>query len=246
MGNSQGSKQAQKEGGFEHVLASSSPNIRQKKNRSPSPPKLPKLPQPPNIAPAKLVTKRPHNADGTPKPDNPPKKLKESHEARGTETGLYYQCKSGQDFVLPVALNDQVIRLRTKTEMEESGKQSKYDIFDGPWVVLEIFSETAFPLSSDFFAPDEEDSDSAVFRQAEWDRMLKTRVKLSFPEESEANPWLEISRLLPVIDPSYIVTGTPIPSSLEVSTHSSYLKLIGRLGQPLAPGSHNSFIKKSS
>ncbi|OBT59146.1 hypothetical protein VE04_00883 [Pseudogymnoascus sp. 24MN13] len=228
---------------IENVLISSSPNIRHKRNRSPSSPKLPQLL---NSPPVKLVAKGLQNADSMAESDRPPKKLKESHVASENETRFYYQCKSGQDFLLPVAVDDTVIRLRTKKEMEESGKQSKYDVFDGPWTVLGI-SETSFPLSPDFFDLEEEDSDSTVSRQAKWDKMLTTRIKLNFPEGSEANQWVELSRLLPAIDPSYIVTGTPIPSSLEVSTHASYLGLVDRLRiQPLAPGSHNSFVKKVS
>ncbi|KFY33791.1 hypothetical protein V494_07337 [Pseudogymnoascus sp. VKM F-4513 (FW-928)] len=237
MDSVQGSSQ------IENALTSSFPNIGHKGDGSPLPAKLPK---PSNVTPIKLATKRPKSGDGVTGGDRPPKKSKETHGAPENETQFYYQCKSGQDFLLPVAVNDQVIRLRTKKETEESGKQSKYDVFDGPWVVLGI-SETSFPLSSDFFVVDEEDSDSAVSRQAEWDKMLTTKVRLSFPEGSEAPPWVEISRLLPVIDPNHIVAGTPIPSSLEVTTNSSYLELVDKLCvQPQAPGSHNSFVKKRS
>ncbi|KFY69514.1 hypothetical protein V496_00191 [Pseudogymnoascus sp. VKM F-4515 (FW-2607)] len=227
----------------EDDLVSSPSHIRQKRSRSPSPPKLP---QPLSLTPVNLVTKLSQNAYRILESDRPLKKLKESHAATENETQLYYQCKSGQDFLLPVAVDDQVIRLRTKNEMEESGKQSKYDLFDGPWLVLAI-SETSFPLSSDFFVLESEDSDSAASRQAKWDKMLTTKIRLKFPEGSMADPWVEISRLLPAINPSSIMTGTPIPSSLEVATHSSYLELVDRLRvQPLAPGSHNSFVKKSS
>ncbi|OBT88672.1 hypothetical protein VE02_03228 [Pseudogymnoascus sp. 03VT05] len=240
MDSIQGSKR------IENVLISSSPNIRHKRNRSPSSPSSPKLAQPLNLSPIKLVTKGQQNTDSTAGSGRPRKKLKESHSAPENETRFYYQCKSGQDFLLPVAVDDTVVRLRTKKEIEESGKQSKYDVFDGPWTVLDI-SETSFPLSSDFFVLEEEDSDSIVSRQAKWDKMLRTKVKLNFPERSMADSWVEISRLLPAIDPSYIVTGTPIPTSLEVSTHKSYLGLVDRLRvQPLAPGSHNSFVKKIS
>lgn len=244
------------EAGFEALISSiqgssqieddwvSSPtNIRQKRSRSPSPPKLP---QPLSLTPAKLVTKLPQNAHRILESDPPPKKLKESHAAPENETQFYYQCKSGQDFLLPVAVNDQVIRLRTKKEMEESGKQSKYDLFDGPWLVLAI-SETSFPLSSDFFVLESEDSNSAASRQAKWDKMLTTKIRLKFPEGSMADPWVEISRLLPAINPSSVMSGTPIPSSLEVATHRSYLELVDRLhAQPLALGSHNLFVEKSS
>lgn len=234
---------------IENVLISSFPNIRHKRNRSPS---SPKLPQSLNLSPVKLVTNRLQNVDGIARSGRPLKKLKESHvspenaleNVPENETRFYYPSKSGQDFLLPVAVNDQVIRLRTKKEMEESGKQSKYDVFDGPWTVLGI-SETTFPLSSDFFVLDEgEDSDSTASRQAKWDTMLTTKIKLNFPEGSKANQWVELSRLLPAIDPSKIVTGTPIPSSLEVSTHPKYLELSERLRvQPVASGSCNSFVK---
>ncbi|KFY18318.1 hypothetical protein V493_08717 [Pseudogymnoascus sp. VKM F-4281 (FW-2241)] len=185
------------------VLVPSSPNIRQNGNRLSS---LAKSAQPLNLSPVKLTIKRPQNAEGIPGFDRVLKKPKESHSASlENEAQFYYQCKSGQDFLLPVAINDQVVRLRTKREMEESGKQSKYDVFDGPW------------------------------------------IKLNFPEASKADPWVEISRLLPVIDPNYIVAGTAIPTSLEVSTHISYIELIDKLRvQPLAPDSHNSFVKKRS
>ncbi|ELR05379.1 hypothetical protein VC83_02512 [Pseudogymnoascus destructans] len=181
---------------IENVLISSSPNIRHKRDRSPS---SPTLPQPLNVSPVKLVTKGLQNAGSIAGSDRPPKKLKESHAEPESETRFYYQCKSGQDLLLPVAVNDTVIRLRTKKEMEESGKQSKYDVFDGPWTVLGI-SETSFPLSFDFFVLEEEDSDSTVSRQAKWDKMLTTKVKLNFPEGSMADSWVEISRLLPAID----------------------------------------------
>lgn len=231
---------------IENVVVSSSFNKEQKTDRSPSL----------KLLPVKLVTKRRQDADMVTGSNRSSKKLKESyvmsekqshdlspkkpkkpHAMPDKQAQFYYQCKSGQDFLLPVAVNDEVIRLRTKKEMEESGKQSKYDIFDGPWVVLDI-SETSFPLSSSFFVLEEEDSESVVSRQATWDKMLTTKIRLNFPETSQADPWVEISRLLPVIDPSFIVTGTPIPSSLEVSTHTSYLQLLERLSvQPLASDS---------
>jgi hypothetical protein len=230
---------------IENVLISSSPNIRHKRKRSPS---SPKSPQSLNLSPVKLVTNRLETVDGIAESDRPLKKLKESHvsleNALENETQFYYPSKSGQDFLLPVAVNDQVIRLRTKKEMEESGKQSKYDVFDGPWTVLGI-SETSFPLSSDFFVlEEEEDSDSTASRQAKWDKMLTTKIKLNFPEGSKADPWVEISRLLPAIDLDYIVTGTPIPSSLEVSKHPRYLEFSERLRvQPVTPAFNNSFVK---
>ncbi|OBT62816.1 hypothetical protein VE03_07689 [Pseudogymnoascus sp. 23342-1-I1] len=224
-------------------LDSSSSNIRDKRNRSPSPPELL---HPFNVTAVKLDTKPLQNADQIAESDHPSRKLKGSHAALENEVQFYYQCKSGQDFLLPVAVNDEVIRLRTKNEMEESGKQSKYDIFDGPWVVLGI-SETSFPLSSDFFVLGGGDPDSTASRQAKWNKMLTTKIRLDFPEGSMADPWVEISRLLPVIDPIYITTGTPVPSSSEVSTHTSYPKLVEKLcAQPVAPGSQNSFVKKSS
>ena len=62
-----------------------------------------------------------------------------------------------------------------------------------------------------------------------------------------ANPWVELSRLLPVIDSSYIVTGTLISSSGEVSQHANYLDLVEKLGvKPLDPDSKNLLVKKSS
>ncbi|KFX98571.1 hypothetical protein V490_02248 [Pseudogymnoascus sp. VKM F-3557] len=237
----QGSHQAQ-----HGILASSSINMRKKRVSSLSPLKSPLSL---NLTPDKLVTKRLRSTGSIEGSDRPLKKHKESHTAPENEAQLYYQCKSGQDFLLPVAVNDEVIRLRTKEEMDDSGKESKYDIFDGPWIVVGI-SETAFPLSSDFFVLEEEEFDAVASRQAKWNKMLTTKIRLKFPEGSKANPWVEISRVLPVIDPSHIVTGTPIASSLEVSTHPSYLKLADKLSaqgvRTLAPGSHNSFVKKGS
>lgn len=52
--------------------------------------------------------------------------------------GLYYKSTLKSGTLVPVRLNDLVVRLRSETERETGGKRDKLDIFDGPWRIVEF------------------------------------------------------------------------------------------------------------
>lgn len=160
-----------------------------------------------------------------------------------SDWGLYFRNKSGQDILIPLAVNDRVVRLRTKEEKEESGMHSKFDVFDGPWVITEI-RKSPNSLPQEFFDADEE-SDTQAFRQIKWKQMMTTKVKLDFPETSKAKPWVEISRLLPIVDSGSIVTGEVVPSSSTVAQLPHFIELAARLGSgAVGEDATNVIVKK--
>jgi hypothetical protein len=52
--------------------------------------------------------------------------------------GLYYKSTLKSGTLVPVRLNDLVVRLRGETERETGGKRDKLDLFDGPWRIIEF------------------------------------------------------------------------------------------------------------
>lgn len=52
--------------------------------------------------------------------------------------GLYYKSILKPGTLVPVRLNDLVVRLRSETERETGGKRDKLDLFDGPWRIVEF------------------------------------------------------------------------------------------------------------
>lgn len=55
--------------------------------------------------------------------------------------------------------------------------------------------------------------------------MGKTKVKLNFPSGSCASPWVELSRLLPVLDTKNMSFGEIHASNLSVADHEAFKKL---------------------
>lgn len=52
--------------------------------------------------------------------------------------GLYYKSILKSGTLVPVRLNDLVVRLRSDNERETGGKRDKLDLFDGPWRIIEF------------------------------------------------------------------------------------------------------------
>jgi hypothetical protein len=52
--------------------------------------------------------------------------------------GLYYKSILKSGTLVPVRLNDLVVRLRCDKERETGGKRDKLDLFDGPWRIVEF------------------------------------------------------------------------------------------------------------
>jgi hypothetical protein len=55
--------------------------------------------------------------------------------------------------------------------------------------------------------------------------MGKTKVKLNFPNGSCASPWVELGRLLPVLDTKYVYSGEIHASNITVADHEAFKKL---------------------
>jgi hypothetical protein len=53
-------------------------------------------------------------------------------------TGLYYKSILKSGTLVPVRLDDLVVRLRSDSERENGGKRDKLDLFDGPWRIIEF------------------------------------------------------------------------------------------------------------
>jgi hypothetical protein len=62
----------------------------------------------------------------------------ESEFEDSSPTGLYYKSILKSRALVPVRLNDLVVRLRSDTERETGGKRDKLDLFDGPWRIVEF------------------------------------------------------------------------------------------------------------
>lgn len=199
-------------------------------------------------SPSKSSTKRP-TRDGR-SSDNLHKLIKKNKPSipkQSSDTGLFY---AKQHFILPVAIGDLVVRLRSKKDMEEFGKHDKYDVFDGPWSILEI-AEKQFTVDEDLLNSNDSDDDGNMRKQ--WEQMLTTEVKLNFPQikeaKSEAQPWVPISRLLPVLDSSSLVTGKLYPSNSSVASADMYLQLVETLrsgSASLGQSSLNMLVKKKA
>lgn len=55
--------------------------------------------------------------------------------------------------------------------------------------------------------------------------MGKTKVKLSFPNDSCASPWVELGRLLPVLDAKNVYSGEIHASNLTIADYEAFKKL---------------------
>lgn len=198
--------------------------------------------------PSNFSTKRPTRDDRS--SDNLhklAKKNKPSTPKKSSGRGLFY---GKQRFMIPVAIGDLVVRLRNQKDMEEFGKYDKYDVFDGPWSILEI-AEKQFTVDEDIINTKSSDEDGNM--RKEWEQMLATEVKLNFPQikeaKSEAHPWVPINRLLPILDSSSLVTGKLYPSNPSVASADEYLHLIEALrsgSASLGQLSENSPVKKKA
>jgi hypothetical protein len=84
--------------------------------------------------------------------DNPEAITKDSNIEGGNDTmadvepefedpspaSLYYKSILKSGTLVPVRLNDLVVRLRSDNERETGGKRDKLDLFDGPWRIIEF------------------------------------------------------------------------------------------------------------
>jgi hypothetical protein len=74
----------------------------------------------------------------------------------GISNGLFY-AKISEGPNIPVRLNDLVVRKRTGDQVKERGERDRWDIFDGPWRIME------FDTPSKIYASGVGDSSSAKY-----------------------------------------------------------------------------------
>ncbi|OBT60440.1 hypothetical protein VE03_10386 [Pseudogymnoascus sp. 23342-1-I1] len=117
------------------------------------------------------------------------KRQKKSEGMQHTRASFYYLYKAGKEFVLPVAVGDVVVQLRTSAKMEETGRQWQYEVL---WTLGDSCHLRKRFRSALVFFVEEEDSKSALRRQTLWDSMLATRIRLNFLYRSKAESRVDI------------------------------------------------------